>query len=82
MSIKFASVKNFTFPPTPKSLCFFLEIMTRMVDLPIVHFYNPFYNSFLEKYHLQCVRVFCARNSSISLDMYIESSFRKKIRHT
>ena len=56
MSIKFASVKKFTFPPTPKSL--FSKIMCdrrsscaadMMADLPILHFCNPWHNSFLEK---------------------------------
>ena len=80
MSKKFASVKNFTFPPTPKSL-FFLEIMyhiraavrtTMMVDLPILQFRNPRHSSLLGKYHLHCFIAFCANRSNISLDMCIK----------
>ena len=40
-----------------------------MADLTILHFHNPWHNSFLEKYRLHCFPAFCARSSSISLDM-------------
>ena len=43
-----------------------------MVDLTIVHFRNPYNNSFLEQYHFHSFMAFCAHRSSISLDMCIE----------
>ena len=59
MSIKFASVKKIYISPHPQIAIFFffLEIMvieeaavrtSIMVDLPIVHFRNPWHNSFCQ----------------------------------
>ena len=44
----------------------------RMADLPMLHFRNPWHNSFLEKYRLHCFTTCCACSSSISLDMGIK----------
>ena len=43
-----------------------------MVDLPILHFRNPWHNSCLEKYNLHCFKAFCANSGSISGDTGIE----------
>ena len=55
--------------------CAVVEVAVRpnmMEDLLILHFRNPWHNSFLEKYRLHCFTAFCACSSSISLDMCIK----------
>ena len=46
--------------------------LNMMADLPILHFRNPWHNSFLEKYRLHCFTTVCACSSSIYLDMCIK----------
>ena len=71
--------------PLPQNLyfqksCAIEEVAVRpnmMVDLPILHFRNPWHNSFMEKYRLHCFTAFCACSNTISLDMCIKWSLIK-----